>query len=270
MKIFEVENIRFRYPGGDRDVLNDVSFTIEEGEVWSILGPNGAGKSTLLDCMAALRTHTSGSIRLLGRDITSMKPHEIARIVSYVPQMHVPTFSYTVLDFVVMGRAPQAGVFEKPKSEDYDAGYAALDELGIKRLAARPYTDISGGERQQATIARALCQGPKIIMFDEPTAHLDYGNQHRILRLILQLSMRGFAVMITTHNPDHALLLGGNTAMLDRDGKLIHGNSEEILTEHSLRDLYEVRLNIAYVPEAHRVACLAPRLKERRLKERED
>ena len=263
MKIYEIENIRFRYPSGDKDVLTGVSFDVEEGEVLSILGPNGAGKSTLLDCMAALRTHTSGAIKLLGQDIKEMKPREVARIAGYVPQLHVPAFTYTVLDFVLMGRAPNIGVFQKPGDDDLAAAYSALEEVGIKHIAARPYTDISGGERQQATIARAVCQQPKVILFDEPTAHLDYGNQHRVLQLIRKLSGRGYAIVITTHNPDHALLLNGTSAILDRDGKLVCGANDEIMTEQHLRDLYGLDLSISYVGKAGRTACLAPRLTER-------
>jgi len=175
----------------------------------------------------------------------------------------VPAFSYTVLDFVLMGRAPNIGVFQKPDDEDIAAAYAALEEVGVEKLASRPYTDISGGERQQATIARAVCQQPKVILFDEPTAHLDYGNQHRILQLIRKLSERGYAIVITTHNPDHALLLNGDSAILDRDGKLIRGANDEILTEQRLRDLYELDLSITYVEQAGRTACLAPRLTEK-------
>jgi len=262
MKVFDIENIRFRYPTGDRDVLAGVSLVVDEGEVLSILGPNGSGKSTLLDCMAALRTHTSGSIRLMGRDIKGLIPREVARIVSYVPQLHIPAFSYTVLDFVLMGRAPNIGVFQKPDDEDVAAAAAALSEVGIEHLSARPYTDISGGERQQATIARAICQQPKVILFDEPTAHLDYGNQHRILRLIRKLSESGYAIVITTHNPDHALLLKGTAAILDREGKLVCGAGDEILTERHLRDLYGLSLCITHVEQAGRAACLAPRLDE--------
>jgi len=263
MKILEVENIKFRYQAGGDDVLSGVSLAVGEGEVLSILGPNGAGKSTLLDCIAALRTHTFGEIRITGRNITGMKPREIARIISYVPQLHVPAFNYTVLDFVLMGRAPDIGLFQKPGERDAAAGYAALDEVGITHLAARPYTDISGGERQQAIIARAVCQQPKIILFDEPTAHLDYGNQHRILRLIRSLSERGYAIVITTHNPDHALLLGGNSAVLERGGKLICGSSQEILTGQRLSEMYGINLQITHVPQVKRTACLAPRLDER-------
>ena len=263
MKIFEIESIWFRYPAGEKDVLTGVSLEVDEGEVLSVLGPNGSGKSTLLDCMAALRTPTSGTIKLIGQDITEMKPREVARIVGYVPQVHVPAFSYTVLDFVLMGRAPNIGVFQKPDDEDVEAARTALKEVGVERLASRPYTDISGGERQQATIARAVCQQPKIILFDEPTAHLDYGNQHRILKLILELSERGYAIVITTHNPDHALLLNGRSAILGNDGKLTCGACDEILTEQRLRDLYGLDLSITYVEQAGRTACLAPRLTER-------
>jgi len=262
MNIYEIENIEFRYSPGDKDVLRGVSLVVGEGEVWSILGPNGSGKSTLLDCMAALRKPTSGAIRLAGKDITGLKPREVARLVSYVPQVHVPAFSYTVLGFVLMGRAPNIGVFQKPDDDDVAAAYAALEEVGVAHLADRPYTDISGGERQQATIARAVCQQPKVILFDEPTAHLDYSNQHKILQLIRKLSGRGYAIVITTHNPDHALLLGGNSAILDRDGKLVSGPGDEILTERQLRDLYGLDLSISYVEQAGRTACLAPRLEE--------
>ena len=260
MHIYEIENIKFRYPGVDRDVLTGVNLVVGEGEVLTILGPNGSGKSTLLDCMAGLRAHTSGVIRLTGTDIRELKPREVARVVGYVPQMHVPAFSYTVLDFVLMGRAPNIGVFQKPGEEDAAAAYAALEEVGVEHLASRPYTDISGGERQQATIARAVCQQPKVILFDEPTAHLDYGNQHRILQLIRRLSRRGYAIVITTHNPDHALLLSGAAAILGRDGKLVCGESGEILTEPRLRELYGLDLSIIRVEQAGRVACLAPRL----------
>ena len=262
MKIFEVENIWFRYSGSDKDVLRGVSFDVWEGEIFTILGPNGSGKSTLLDCMAALRKHTSGAIRLTGREITLMKAREVARVVGYVPQLHVPAFSYTVLDFVLMGRAPNIGVFQKPDEVDVAAAYTALEEVGVEHLASRPYTEISGGERQQATIARAVCQQPKIILFDEPTAHLDYGNQHRILQLIRKLSGRGFAIVITTHNPDHALLLKGTTAILGMDGELVSGPGDEMLTEERLRALYGLDLCITRVEKAGREACLAPRLEQ--------
>jgi iron complex transport system ATP-binding protein len=189
-----------------------------------------------------------------------MSAREVARIVGYVPQIHVPVFSYTVLNFVMMGRAPKIGIFKRPCQEDEDAAFEALETLNIAHLANRPYTDISGGERQQATIARAVVQNPSVILFDEPTAHLDYGNQHRILLLLRSMACRGFSVVLTTHNPDHAVLLGGSAAVLDRDGHLAAGESHDVVTEARLMNLYGMKLSMTYVPEVSRIVCVAPSL----------
>ncbi|MDR2486325.1 MAG: ABC transporter ATP-binding protein, partial [Clostridiales Family XIII bacterium] len=170
--------------------------------------------------------------------------------------------AYTVLDFVLLGRAPHLGALRRPGRKDVDSGLAALDALGIPHLADKPYTEISGGERQQAQIARAVCQDPRIILFDEPTAHLDYGNQHRILLLAKRLAAQGFSAVITTHNPDHALLLGGRAAVLGQDGSLVCGEAAEMITEPRMRALYKTQMRIAFVPEAGRVCCLAPALQE--------
>jgi iron complex transport system ATP-binding protein len=258
--IYEIDNLTFKYPSGADDVLRGVSLTLGEGETLTILGPNGSGKSTLLDCMAGLAVPSSGRIMLAGRNMKEMKPGEIARVCGYVPQNHNPAFSYTVLDYVLMGRAPHIGMFERPGSEDENAAVAILDDLGIRHIADKPYTEISGGERQQATIARVVCQAPRVILFDEPTSHLDYGNQHRILKLIRSFSKRGFAAVFTTHDPDHALLLGGCAAVLGRDGKMDCGPVGELVTEARMRELYLVDMEIRYMQEAGRVCCLAPKL----------
>ena len=194
--IIEVNNIDFAYSKKDKKILNNVSLTLTEGQVMSILGPNGAGKSTLLNCIATLNNVDSGSIKLCGTDVRNMKAKDIASILSYVPQTHTPAFAYTVFNFVLMGRAPKVGMFQKPSDEDFEIVNKVLKEVGIDKLADKPYTEISGGERQQATIARALVQEPKAILFDEPTAHLDYGNQLKTLRVIKSLKEKGYAVTL--------------------------------------------------------------------------
>lgn len=259
MSIVEVRNLSFAYEKG-KTVLQNVSLSLEEGEVMTILGPNGAGKSTLLNCIAVLLEPEEGSITLCGKDASSMKPKEVAGILSYVPQNHVPAFSYTVRDFVLMGRAPSVGMFERPDPEDFALVDRTLEEIGIAALKDKPYTEISGGERQQATIARAIVAEPKAILFDEPTAHLDYGNQLMTLRLIKSLQERGYAVIITTHNPDHAIMLGGTTAILDRDGTLVTGKTEEIITEEVLRKLYDTELSLLEVEGVNRPICVPPNL----------
>ncbi|MCI8645344.1 MAG: ABC transporter ATP-binding protein [Firmicutes bacterium] len=258
--IYEVDNLTFSYPKGERKVLDHASLCLEEGEILCILGPNGAGKTTLLNCMAGLLLPEGGSICLCGRPINSMKAREIAGIVGYVPQIHTPAFDYKVLDVVLMGRAPKTGIFARPSKEDEALCMRTLESMNLAHLAHRSYLDISGGERQQVIIARAIVQKPKAILFDEPTAHLDYGNQHRVLKRVRQMKEEGYSVIITTHNPDHALLLGGKAAIVGKDGHIIQGESKAILTEETLRSIYETDLKLLWVEEAGRTVCIAPGL----------
>ncbi|MDD3920597.1 MAG: ABC transporter ATP-binding protein [Eubacteriales bacterium] len=257
--IYDVNNLCFSYLP-EREVLKNITLTLEEGEILTILGPNGAGKSTLLRCMLNLLTPQNGSVLLCDKSIKSMKPRETAALVSYVQQTQHTTFAYSVLDYVLMGRAPMLGMFEKPKKADHEAAYRALEEMGISHLADKPCTQISGGERQQAMIARAIVQTPKAILFDEPTAHLDSGNQLRTLRIIKKLSQAGYALIVTTHNPDHAILLGGSAAILNRNGRLIKGPTDEIITQENLCDVYDADLRLRYLPEEERIVCITPKL----------
>lgn len=258
--IYDVKGINFTYPGSDRQILKDVSLTLNEGDVLAVLGPNGAGKTTMLNCLAGLLKPNSGDILLEGKSMKSLKPHEVAKVIGYVPQIHTPAFSYKVLDFVIMGRAPKVSLLGRPSQDDVDYCYSILEDMGIDHLAGKSYIEISGGERQQVLIARAIAQEPKAILFDEPTAHLDFGNQHKVLYMIKKMSEKGFAVIITTHNPDHALLLGDRTAIVSRDGHLISGKTEDIVTEENLRDIYRTDIKMIRIPEMERVAVVTPKL----------
>ena len=260
--IYEVNDLTFKYPEGDRKVLDRASLSLGEGEILCILGPNGAGKTTLLNCMAGLLVPESGSIRLCGRDLSSMKQKEIAGAVGYVPQLHTPAFDYRALDFVLMGRAPKTGVFGRPSAEDEAMCMEVLASMGIEHLADKSYLNISGGERQQLLIARAIVQEPRVVLFDEPTAHLDYGNQHRILKRVKQMAEDGFSVIITTHNPDHALLLGDKAAIVGRDGSITEGSCDEIVTEERLGEVYGIDIKISFNQEIGRMTCLVPGLEE--------
>lgn len=260
--IYEIKDLSFSYHSGDHKVLDKASLQMNKGDILCVLGPNGAGKTTLLNCMAGLLKPDSGEILLAGKDISEMKAKEIANIVGYVPQMHTPAFDYTVLDFVLMGRAPKTGTFSRPNKDDEALCIDILKSMGIEKLAGKSYLDISGGERQQVLIARAIAQGPAVILFDEPTAHLDYGNQHRVLNRIKQMAGEGFSIVITTHNPDHALLLGDKAAIVDRHGHISQGDVGEIITKEKLRDVYDIDLHLEYVEEINRMACFAPELDE--------
>ena len=257
--IYELNALSFAYPGGRR-VLDRVSLTLKRGEVLSILGPNGAGKSTLLGCMTGALPVSEGAVRLDGRDVRQMGAAEIARLVGFVPQNHSPVFGYTVFEFVLMGRAPLIPTLARPREADRAAAREALAQMGLSHLADRPYTEISGGERQQAVIARAIVRRPQAVLFDEPTAHLDLGNQLRTLRMLKDLSRQGYAIAVTTHDPDHAILLGGRTAVLDRGGRLTVGDAGEIIREDLLCRVYQTDLKLRYVEELDRTVCLFPNL----------
>lgn len=260
---YQVENITFTYPSGDRPVLQKVSLSVAQGEVVVLLGPNGAGKTTLLLCMMNLLRPTVGQICMDGKNIKDLTPRELAGKVAYVPQSHEPAFDYTVLEFVLMGRAPKYGVFGRPDRKDESRCLELLEELGILHLAAHSYVEISGGERQQVLIARALAQEPAILLFDEPTAHLDFGNQQRALTMIRKMAERGHGVLMTTHHPDHALMLGDRTALLHKDGKLVEGFTRDIITEERLFSVYNTELCLIEIEQLGRQVCLLPGIRKK-------
>lgn len=260
--IYEVSDLTFSYESGGRKVLDGASLTLKEGEILCILGPNGAGKTTLLNCMAGLLKPQSGSICLEGRPLGEMSERQIARAIAYVPQIHTPAFDYRVIDFVLMGRTPQMGMFARPKKSDEELCRRVLESMGIGHLAEKSYMNLSGGERQQVLIARAIAQQPKAVLFDEPTAHLDFGNQHRVLRRVRKMAREGYSVIITTHNPDHALILGGQAAIVSPDGRIRQGRSEEIVTEENLREIYGIDLHLEWISQLGRNVCLMPPAEE--------
>lgn len=253
--IIDVKKISFSYRESKK-ILKDIDFQIHSGQLVSLLGPNGVGKSTLLNCICGLLNPSSGTIQLCGQDISKVSRKNIAQTIAYVPQKTTVSFDYSVRDFVVMGRTAHMSILAKPTKEDYENAENALKELSILDLADRAISELSGGEQQKACIARALVQTPKLIVLDEPTSALDFGNQLKVLKLIKHLSETGYAILLTTHNPDHCMMLGGDVAILDKSGSLECGNYSEILTEKRLSDAYNTDLKLVYVEELNRVTCI--------------
>ena len=238
----EVKNLTFSY--GQHKVLNNTGLIANDGELLAVLGANGSGKSTLFNCMLGLLKPSSGQVLIDGVPIREMSAMELARRVAYVPQSHSPSFSYSVFDMVLMGTTPQvrgAGVPGRREALQTDG---ALEMLGIADLRSRAYTEISGGERQLTLIARAIAQQARVLITDEPTANLDYGNSLRILKKIKELAREGYTVIQSTHNPDHAFLFADRVAALS-DGHIIaDGEPAATITPELVTHLYGVRVTV--------------------------
>lgn len=226
----------------ERVIGRDIALSLGRGEVLALLGPNGSGKTTLLKTLLGLLPARGGTLELENRPLAALSPPERARSLGYVPQAHAGTFAFTVEAVVLMGRSAHAGLFAAPSARDHAVAAAMLERLGISRLAQRPYTEISGGERQLVLIARALAQEPAYIVLDEPTASLDFGNQGRVMQEIRRLAAEGLGVLFTTHDPNQALRHADRVMMI-RDGQAIaSGPAAELLTPQRLRQLYGVEI----------------------------
>src|SRR5262249_28057711 len=211
---------------------------LSTGEVLALLGPNGGGKTTLLKTLLGLLKPKAGEVRLGDKPLDEYSVRERARVVAYVPQVHICTFAFTVETVVLMGRTAHGNLFSRPTTHDHAVARSVLERFGISGLANRPYTMISGGERQLVLLARALAQEPRFIVLDEPTASLDFGNQGKVMREIRALAASGHGVLFTTHDPNHALR-AADRAYLLRDGEcLAEGRVADILNREQLEALY--------------------------------
>jgi iron complex transport system ATP-binding protein len=239
----------------DRSVGRDVSLGIDAGEVLCVLGPNGGGKTTLLRTLLGLLPSQGGNIALDGRPLAAWPRHALARVMGYVPQAHAGYFAFSVRDIVLMGRTAHIGLFAAPAQRDRQAAAHALDTLGIAHLADQPCTQISGGERQLVLIARALAQGATLLVLDEPTAGLDFGNQIRVLEQIRALAASGMGVIFSTHDPDQAFQCADHALLLRPGGLLCSGAPDAVLNNENLRELYGVTVEVVELPGGRR-ACV--------------
>ena len=251
--ILEARDLAFGY--GARAVGAGVNLTIEGSETLCLLGPNGGGKTTLFKTLLGLLRPLAGSILLDGTDLSELPRREIAKTIAYVPQAHAAFFSFTVREVVVMGRASRLPAFASPGPADRAAAERALATLGIGHLAERIYTEISGGERQLALIARALAGEPRLLVMDEPTASLDFGNQARVLTQVRRLSEAGIAVVLSTHDPGHAFLCADRVALLHGGRLVALGPPAETVTPDALRLLYGVEVAVVPLPGQGRAVC---------------
>jgi iron complex transport system ATP-binding protein len=223
----------------DRVVGRGLDVALTTGEVLALLGPNGGGKTTLLRTLLGLLSPHAGEVRIGGRSLGAHSVSERARLLAYVPQSHVATFAFTVETIVLMGRTAHGNLFSRPSAQDRAVVAQVLERFGIAHLAERPYTMISGGERQLALLARALAQEPQFVVLDEPTASLDFGNQGMVMREIRSLAASGHGVLFTTHDPNQALRAADRALLLRGGERIAEGEVGTILTRETLEALYD-------------------------------
>jgi ABC-type cobalamin/Fe3+-siderophores transport system ATPase subunit/nucleoside-triphosphatase THEP1 len=241
----EAQNLSHAYVPGSL-VIRDISLKVGEGEIVYVLGRNGSGKTTLLSCLGGILKPSHGEVLLNGDSIFNYAPIDRARQVGLIPQIHVPVFAYSVREMAQMGRVPHLGLFGTPGRTDYEVADEALASVGIAHLRDNPYTEISGGERQLVMIARGLAQQCRILLMDEPDAHLDPKNQARVFEMITRLAGQGLSFVIASHSPNNALIYADRVLLLKDGRAMASGSAPETLTESMLSAAYSMDTEVIY------------------------
>ena len=234
------------------------------GEVLRLPGPNGGGRTTLFKTILGLLPLRSGRIRVDGDDVGGWNPRRRALAFGYVPQAGAGQFPFSVSEMVLMGRTAHRGPFAAPSAGDHAAAEAALERLGIPHLAGRDWLRISGGERQLALIARALAQAPHVLVLDEPTASLDFGNQVRVLEQVRRLADEGgLAIVFPTHHPEQAFAVADRVALLHEGRLACFSLPGEVITTEMMREVYNTEVDVLPVGDTSMRVCV-PRVLHRR------
>jgi iron complex transport system ATP-binding protein len=240
--MLRARDLAFGYPR--RTLGTGLSFDLAGGEVLCLLGPNGSGKTTLLRTLLGLVPPLAGRVEREGG-------------AGYVPQQQGDYFAFSVREMAAMGRARHIPLFAAPARADIAAVERALETLGIAHLAERPVTEVSSGERQLALLARALVQEPGLLVMDEPTASLDFGNQARVLEHAAALAARGLAIVFSSHDPGHAFAFAQRVLLVDPAGPAV-GAVADLLSEATLERLYGLPMSVVDLGDGRR-ACLPGR-----------
>ena len=246
--MLEARDLHYAYVV-DQPVLQGVSLRVPSNTVVYLLGHNGCGKTTLLEILGGVRAPLRGEVHLDGANLHALSAHQRAQHVGLVPQLHTPVFSYTVRELVLMGRTPYLKLLGTPGRADYEIADEAIEQVGLTHLRHRAYTELSGGERQLAMIARGLAQQTDILLLDEPTAHLDPRNQRLVLETVVALAERSISFVISSHNPNSALLYAHQVIVMKAGRVVADGSPDAVLTEGTLSFAYEMPVEVIYTPD---------------------
>lgn len=243
----EITDITLGY--GSKTILSHINLTVTTGDIVCLLGPNGAGKTTLFKAILGFLAPQSGNIFFDGKSVSQWNHRQFAQHIAYIPQAHSTPFPYSVQDVVLFGRTAHLGMFESPGKKDRFIADECIDLLGIAHLRNNSFPQLSGGEQQLVIIARALAQQPRFLVMDEPTSNLDFGNQVKVLKKINELKRNDMGILMSTHSPDHAFLCDAKALIIHQGNLVKYGDSESIITEKQLKNVYGVDVHIFESPQ---------------------
>ncbi|MBN1180447.1 MAG: ABC transporter ATP-binding protein [Anaerolineae bacterium] len=243
------ENLHFSYNGPQQPVLRGLSLDIPAGSLTAILGPNGSGKTTLLRVLLGFLRPSAGTVRVAGRPLGDYTRREMGRLMALVPQSEPIPFNFSALEYVLLGRTPYLGALESPGPADRQVALEALRAMGAEALRERAVAALSGGEQQLVILARAMAQQPQVLLMDEPMAHLDLGNQGRIVSIMRQMAAAGVTVVFTTHDPNAAAAVASYVVMMRRGEVLTAAPTARAMTAANLSETYGVAVEVLHAGE---------------------
>ncbi|AKP67837.1 ABC transporter ATP-binding protein [Companilactobacillus ginsenosidimutans] len=244
------KNLSFAYD--TEKIIDNVDLKVDDGQVLVILGPNGIGKSTLLACLSGLHDDYSGQIKLEDQELKQIPNRELSHRLALVSQGVNVKSGLNLYDYLLLGRSAFHSIFSQPDERDRQQVEHVLSQIGLAEYRDVSLQDMSGGQRQLAQIGRALVQEPKLLIMDEPTSALDYKNQILVLKLIKALSVIDISIIISTHDPNQAMMIGDSVGLLVDNQTYIQGKTEEILTEKYLTELYKTPIVSTFNEELDR------------------
>jgi iron complex transport system ATP-binding protein len=263
MNVLEVNGLVGGYY--KKEVIRGIDFTVAPGEFVCVIGANGCGKTTVLKTVLGLLKPFSGTITVNGRRAEHLSERELARQLAYIPQAHTPPFPFSVADVVILGRTPYVNRLARVREADRRIAYQSLCQLGLEHLSERTYTKLSGGQQQLTLIARALTQQPRLLIMDEPTASLDFGNQQLVLSRMRSLANEGMGVLMVTHDPGHAFYCADRVLVMHEGRIICDDTPQAAITTERMHTIYNAQVRVVRVevePGRFEPACIP--LKEQR------
>jgi len=245
--LLSFQQVHFRYSPQNQLVYRDLSLDIANGSITALLGPNGAGKTTLLHLALGWLKPTAGRILLNGKPLTTYSRRELGQWMGLVPQSEYISFDFSLLEYVLLGRAPYLSPLEKPSEQDMMIAKEALEKVGLSWFLHRSVLKLSGGEKQLLLTARAIAQQPRLLLLDEPTSHLDLSNKVRLIHLLKSLAESGVTILFTTHEPDFVSAIATHLVLIRDGGIQDQGEIRDIFNSEKLSRLYQLPIRVAEI-----------------------